>query len=165
MRTSSCNATADTECKACIGGESFSSTFSSAECRTCKTCVASDKEVTLADCTPATDTLCLTCPSGTYVNTTEGKCRPCSFCGTGKKMITPCSDTADSTCANVLCRDFPSAPHTSIAPDCNTRARCEKFTAVGCTLQRAATAASQTTCGLYTAVATVSCTNGFQVMD
>ena len=57
MRTSACTATADATCEDCTPGASFSTEASSTECKTCKICNQTAKEIAVgerdwADCAP-----------------------------------------------------------------------------------------------------------------
>ena len=69
----------DVHCKPCHEGESFSNRETNYRCRTCTTC---GNKVVLLTCTISRDRLCdKRCISTEfYLNTTDGKCYPCTEC-------------------------------------------------------------------------------------
>ena len=127
-------------------------------------CTPEKREIELASCTIATDTVCLACPNGTYVS--SGQCRPCAFCGTGTKVVTRCRATRDTVCADVECPVLPAVNHAVVAvTTCAKYTQCALGTPVGAgsvaSPQGCGFPAAQIVCGKYGAKASVTCDGGW----
>ena len=102
---------------------------------------------------------------GTYADV---QCHPCTFCGTGKMVAAACTNTADGTCADQLCRAVPAVAHALVAlTTCDKFKQCATNEAVtGCAKlavcdKRMCDPTAEPVCGMYGAVASVTCVGGW----
>ncbi|XP_051921229.1 tumor necrosis factor receptor superfamily member 5 isoform X2 [Hippocampus zosterae] len=136
-----CDRAAETRCVACQRGFYTAARNHLTRCRVCKSCSASNNQMTAEACAADKDTLCK-CASGFFCSGDPcDHCMPATSCppGSGVKVQSGANDTICAPCGNGTYSNV-SDSHSA----CQTHTRCEDL---GRVLKTAGTSTADAICG------------------